>query len=380
MNSSILQTERSGQPGARTMKYLLYLLFLSSLLDGAVAAVSCYNDNGEPVDWFFLYKLPRPRQRPLEDGLRYMYLDSENQDWREGRGFINQSEGAVGRTLEQLYKLGESSEVAYVLYNDQPPRKEKERRDESKWRTGYEKGHTKGVVLLDRSQGFWLVHSTPHFPPPLPGEFSYPSSGVHNGQSFLCVTYSYAQFSNISEQVFLNQPDWFNISVPEPFATDCPGLQKLAQEESVKAPWKSQSSLTSLGGTAFISFAKAAQFNDALYHSWVAPALGSDLLVQFWPNSAGVLPSNCSPPQHVLNVQEIGFPPGAGAPPPFSSHVDHSKWCVSEGEAAGAWTCVGDVNRDQGEERRGGGTVCIDNRLVWKSYRQLVQKYSKCED
>ncbi|RXM92744.1 Deoxyribonuclease-2-alpha [Acipenser ruthenus] len=118
----------------------------------------------------------------------------------------------------------------------------------------------------------------------------------------------------------------------------------------------------------------------ALYHSWVAPALGSDLLVQFWPNSAGVLPSNCSPPQHVLNVQEIGFPPGAGAPPPFSSHVDHSKWCVSEGEAAGAWTCVGDVNRDQGEERRGGGTVCIDNRLVWKSYRQLVQKYSKCED
>ncbi|RXM92743.1 Deoxyribonuclease-2-alpha [Acipenser ruthenus] len=91
------------------MKYLLYLLFLSSLLDGAVAAVSCYNDNGEPVDWFFLYKLPRPRQRPLEDGLRYMYLDSENQDWREGRGSINQSEGAVGRTLEQLYKLGEAS-------------------------------------------------------------------------------------------------------------------------------------------------------------------------------------------------------------------------------------------------------------------------------
>ncbi|MGH0182161.1 UNVERIFIED_CONTAM: hypothetical protein FKN15_008603 [Acipenser sinensis] len=51
MNSSSLQTERSGQSGARTMKYLLYLLFLSSLLDGTVAAVSCYNDNGEPVDW-----------------------------------------------------------------------------------------------------------------------------------------------------------------------------------------------------------------------------------------------------------------------------------------------------------------------------------------
>ncbi|EMP37240.1 Deoxyribonuclease-2-alpha [Chelonia mydas] len=171
------------------------------------------------------------------------------------------------------------------------------------------RGHTKGVVLLDRAQGFWLLHSTPHYPPPVTETYAWPHSGLHNGQSFLCVTFPYAQFNEID-----------------------------------------------------------------LYSGWVAQALSSDLYVQFWPNSRGVLPSNCSGPYRVYNIEELGFPaPG----PDFPATVDHSKWCVST-ESTPGWACVGDMNRNLEEEQRGGGTLCQQDPAVWKSYYALVQKYSKC--
>lgn len=56
------------------------------------------------------------------------------------------------------------------------------------------------MVLLDKSQGFWLVHSTPHFPPQrAAGRYSYVSSGMKEGQSFLCVTYPLERFQTIGE-------------------------------------------------------------------------------------------------------------------------------------------------------------------------------------
>lgn len=57
-----------------------------------------------------------------------------------------------------------------------------------------------GVLLLDKKQGFWLVHSTPHFPPvQKEGAFSYPSSGMVKGQNFICVTYPLERFQTIGK-------------------------------------------------------------------------------------------------------------------------------------------------------------------------------------
>ncbi|MBN3290601.1 DNS2B protein, partial [Polypterus senegalus] len=359
--------------------WLLCLFLLSVLSSVTSGAVSCYSDNGEPVDWFFLYKLPNSGKEFPSEGLRYMYLDSTNRSWSAGMKLINESGGAVQKTLEQLYKLGKSGDVAYVLYNDQSPKSIVNKA------VGNEYGHTKGVVLLDRSQGFWLVHSTPHFPPVISEGYSYPHSGIHNGQSFLCVTYPYKEFDSIGEQLILNHPECYESSVPETFETDLPTLFKLVSGGTIDTPpWNRQTDLTSLGGTTFSSFAKGGQFEDDLYAAWVAPTLGSNLLVQFWPNSVGVLPSNCSLPQHVNNIKEISFESHHGnaqatSHSGFSTHVDHSKWCVSD-QGAYTWICVGDINRNRGEEHRGGGTVCLNDQEVWKSYRQLVVKYEDCAD
>lgn len=117
-----------------------------------------------------------------------------------------------------------------------------------------------------------------------------------------------------------------------------------------------------------------------LYHSWVAPTLQSDLLVQFWKLSTGVLPSNCSGDWKVKNVNYIQ--PGQSFA--FKNSKDHSKWAISlvpasSSGSGGGWVCVGDINRNMAEEKRGGGTVCQRNPVVWKAYRTAALKWDDCE-
>nr|XP_048688092.1 deoxyribonuclease-2-alpha isoform X2 [Caretta caretta] len=318
---------------------------------------------------FLAYKLPWPRHSPPAEGMRYMYQDARSGGWVPGRTLMNSTQSAVGRTLLQLYQGANrrTEDTAYVLYNDQPPKNVPS--------STSPRGHTKGVVLLDRAQGFWLLHSTPHYPPPVTETYAWPHSGLHNGQSFLCVTFPYAQFKEIGTQLRFDDPAVFDARVQGAFAQALPDLHLASEMQHVREPpWNRSVALTSLGGRRFLSLAKFRLFHDDLYSGWVAQALSSDLYVQFWPNSRGVLPSNCSGPYRVYNIEELGFPaPG----PDFPATVDHSKWCVST-ESTPGWACVGDMNRNLEEEQRGGGTLCQQDPAVWKSYYALVQKYSKC--
>lgn len=115
-----------------------------------------------------------------------------------------------------------------------------------------------------------------------------------------------------------------------------------------------------------------------LYHSWVAPTLQSDLLVQFWIHSSGILPSNCSGNWKVLDITFIQLGQFS-----FKCSADHSKWAVSASPArssggGGGWVCVGDINRNKAEEKRGGGTVCLQDSVVWKAYRKAALKWEEC--
>ena len=117
-----------------------------------------------------------------------------------------------------------------------------------------------------------------------------------------------------------------------------------------------------------------------LYTSWVAPALQSPLLVRFWVCSTGVLPSNCTGPWKVLDVSVVN----AGQTFNINASADHSKWAVSTqapgsgSQGGGGWVCVGDINRNKAEERRGGGTVCQQNPVVWKAYRSSALYCMDC--
>ncbi|XP_077430807.1 deoxyribonuclease-2-alpha isoform X5 [Vanacampus margaritifer] len=221
--------------------------------------------------------------------------------------------------------------------------------------------------------------STPVFPPARQaGHYQFPSSGATYGQNFLCVTFPLERFGAIGEQLQINQPHVYDCAVPQSFAAILPALAAVCNKSGAHVPAANRSvALTSKGGATFVSFAKGAAFNDDLYTSWVAPALQSDLLVQFWIHSGGVLPSDCSLGWKVLDVTRIS-PAGS---PPFGSGKDHSKWAVSPQPAAagGGWLCVADINRNRAEEKRGGGALCRRHPAVWKAYRAAALDCQPCQ-
>ncbi|XP_061574532.1 deoxyribonuclease-2-alpha [Cololabis saira] len=366
--------------------YLFLSLLIFLPLRGKTSPISCYNEKGDAVDWFYLYKLPKEHHSTSPTrGEQYLLLDKGSAGWTEGKETVNSTVGALGRTVGQLYSQRKGSEVAYVLYNDQPPSGE----FGDRWADSGESsgGHTKGVVLVDKTQGFWLVHSTPNFPPRRrEGQYYYPGSGVNNGQNFICVTYPLERFQTIGEQLQINQPKVYDCDVPASLASLLSALAAVCGKNqpssrlvpSDTAVANRSVTLTSKGGTDFISFAKGASFDNDLYHSWVAPALRSDLLVQFWIRSTGILPSDCSRGWKVLDITLIN--PGQSFT--FKASQDHSKWAVSPaaagGGAGGGWVCVGDINRNQAEEKRGGGTVCLQDPVVWKAYRTAALQCQAC--
>lgn len=368
------------------MLSLVVLLILFQPGEGGTSPISCYNDQGEAVDWFYLYKLPHVDREFPNDGQSYLLMDKGSEGWTDGNVLVNDSTGALGRTVGQLYEQGKNADIAYILYNDQRPPEEGERGFGFLSNRG---GHTKGVVLLDKTQGYWLVHSTPHFPPVKEiGQYSYPGSGVQNGQNFICVTYPLERFQAIAEQLQINQPNVYDCGVPASLASLVPALADVCNNSQGQMAYSNlphpqpasnrSVSLTSLGGTEFISFAKGRSFNNDLYHSWVAPSLQSDLLVQFWIRSVGILPSDCSQGWKVLDIQLIS--PGGRIT--FKASNDHSKWAVSTTggglDGAAGWVCVGDINRNEAEEKRGGGTVCLQDATVWKAYRTAALECEMC--
>ncbi|XP_022070949.2 deoxyribonuclease-2-beta [Acanthochromis polyacanthus] len=330
------------------------------------AQISCRNEAGDPVEWFVFYKLPRRRVLEEGSGVEYMYLDSEGPVWHRSRFLINSSQGAVAETLNQIYKgqAYRSNSSVYAFYNDGPPVLD--------YVKGF--GHSKGVLLFDDSQGFWLSHSVPHFPSFPERGYIYPSSGKVNGQTGLCVTYGYDQFIHIAQQLAFVYPRFYNCSVPPAFVSDLPELVQLCG--GIKPPLdkdKSVKFLFSTRWTKFISFVKSERFVDDIYTGWAAQVLGVDLLVQSWQRQGHDLPSNCSLPEHTMNIKRVRLPGSVL----FLSEHDHSKWCVSE-SYGDDWTCLGDLNRERAQLWRGGGLICLYNYQLHQAFREAVDWYIGC--
>uniref|UniRef100_A0A3P8S456 deoxyribonuclease II n=1 Tax=Amphiprion percula TaxID=161767 RepID=A0A3P8S456_AMPPE len=307
------------------------------------AEISCRNEAGDPVDWFVFYKLPHRRVLEEGSGVEYMYLDSESGSWQRSQFLINSSRGAVAETLNQVYKgymvrfqFAEFKLIIRKLLHTDKIKKESSG-------TFFRYGHSKGVLLFDHSQGFWLSHSIPHFPSFPERGYIYPSSGKVNGQTGLCVT----------PAAGLVYPRFYNCSC---LLRSCPILPQLVQmwwrNQTPLAKDKSISLLFSSQGAKFISFVKSERFVDDIYTGWVAQFLRTDLLVESWQRQGHDLPSNCSLPQQTMNIKRIQLPDSVL----FLSDCDHSKWCVSRSYGDQV-TCLGDLNRERAQLWRGGGLI-----------------------
>ncbi|XP_034002722.1 deoxyribonuclease-2-alpha-like isoform X1 [Trematomus bernacchii] len=341
--------------GYRTMMGLL--LTVGIVFQLSESRVTCRNDEGNEVDWYILYKLPLGHS---DNGLSYLYMDESTDGWKLSKHTIDSSSGTLANTLEPLldYYVRKTEGFGYILYNDQLEKKT----------VSSSYGHSKGVVMLDRATGVWLSHSTPKFPTDQSKSF-WPESGNVNGQTFLCVTYSYGTFKEIGLQLMYIHPYAYDYVIPKTFHME---LQKVALKTGYpgKEPFSSVTFLRSEGGEFFHSFAKYTRFNDDLYSGLIVDDMEENLYVKGWGNKGRsvLLPSDCSTPHHhVYNVKKVKLLETV-----YNDTQDHSKWCVAP---ISGWTCIADLNRHESQKYRGGGAICIKDVAVAKAFWTTIKTY-----
>lgn len=103
----------------------------------------------------------------------------------------------------------------------------------------------------------------------------------------------------------------------------------------------------------------------------VVPDQHKAFYVETWLNGPRDYAPSCKAKTFVTNNRAIA--PGGI---PWSSANDHSKWAVSDQPAT---VCIGDINRQASQAKRGGGTMCIENKTIWKFFRDAVQKPECCK-
>jgi len=171
--------------------------------------VTALDENGKPVDWWFIYKVPQLGAGAGTDeatGYEYVYYDATIDGSSDPRQrniakspyLLNGGKGALNLTLNSVFKnfKNPAANTGWILYNDEMPA-DVGRKDDGG------KGHTKGVIAFDTASktAYWLLHSWPKFADP--GATKDPTPKY--GQTYLCISLDIDTARKIAEQMRIHQ-------------------------------------------------------------------------------------------------------------------------------------------------------------------------------
>ena len=328
--------------------------------------LSPLSEVGKPVDWWFLYKLPKLTSSTTTDaarGYEYLYFDNTiavapSPALVKSQYTLDADNGALFNTLDQLFSAP-TADMGWILYNDEVP---------PDGPTSLTLGHTKGVIGFDAASNtaFWLLHSWPKFP--LPDDSAQPSPMY--GQTFLCIALSLDTARELAKQMHTYQePQVFDPRIPTSFADDDP-LRLLTSGVTGDDPAGSETlDLTSLGGTPFKVIAKNRNWNDDFWNNLVVDEIKAGIAVDTWVNGPGAIPGTTDPSKtySVEDIKFISFDK-LGFHYAWPETRDHAKWAFSE---TGNWVCVGDINRKTTQRLRGGCTIAFQEPTLWANLSKV---------
>jgi len=317
--------------------------------------VSALDESGQPVDWWFAYKVPKlgkSADSPTTTGYEYIYYDSKIKKVVKSPNLLTDGKGALDLTLKSIFDKPSDS-MGWILYNDEMP-EDAHRKDSSKY------GHTKGVLAFDTDTktAFWLLHSWPKYADPGASKMPTPLYG----QTFMCISLDIATASKIAAQMANHQtPQVYLPRVPK-------GLDKKDPLFTLSQPFdtnpKADSDVLeykSRGGLDFKLIAKNHKWNKDFWNDLVGPALKTNINVESWIRGK-IPPTLDSDGIHkTFDVSYIDLSP-LGFPWAWPETHDHAKWGIS---IDSDWVCVGDINRMISQRKRGGGTIAFQDPILW---------------
>ncbi|XP_078327220.1 plancitoxin-1-like [Crassostrea virginica] len=320
------------------MEVILASLFFLIFFNDVDCSLSCKNPRGKDVEWFIMYKLPMLDAIKTQ-GTEFYYIDKSLNSFEYYNEDITKKRlNPLYRTLQPIHNKHRQP-VSYAMYNDQPPVGNKAQGC----------GHSKGVYAFDRKQGFWIVSSVPNFPAPSSNGYKYNESQFRNAQTLICITLKSEYLDDIKSIL--------NITIP--YIYDGKHVEKI---NPIPSTIRGRFSLETVGETAFEVFAKSLKFKKDIYNDFMGPSVG-ELLVKTWTHT---LPKA----KWVKKVNKICFDDHMK----FNSGVDHSKWAVSVNTDL---LCIGDINREEKQFKRGGLAICFNGENVAKAFRNLYDNCSK---
>ena len=291
--------------------------------------------DGSPIDSWSIFKAPQTSEE-------FLFAEGKYPLTQPQISLNDTTDGALAQTLKQLWS---STDVSYILYNDEPPLANS---------YNFSVGHAKGVLALQETNGFFLLHSIPKFPmgPQEAPQFSgIPENAYTYGQTAFCVSISGDVADTLAYALHLVVPSIYEASLTDAVKIAYPNITSLTQGKFSIAPLCVNHHFAMMNGTPFTFFSKSTQWDNDLWSACVAPALQTNLEVESWIRGSAIGPS-CSDSFQVTDVQAVKFQGFPGFS--WSSYDDHSKWATG-----GAWTCLGDINRMTTQYERGGSALCV---------------------
>lgn len=354
-------------------------LGVASLTCAAVeSSPKCKDQDGQDVDWFIVYKLPRMQphkgnfMRP--EGGEFVYVDARNSKeslrwWPLSSQDLFEPDNPVAFTLAPLYENTTGKDVLYFVYNDQSP----------EYYNGTRNGHSKGVVLFDESSGVWLLHSVPRFVDGLrSGHYSFPENARENAQMLMCITFGTSQVDTIARILRTEYANVYAKQVPESMKNRYPQVALLSKDSFVRGHDRKKfiANLTSAGGVNVRAYAKRATLGEDLYSSMLANDLQDDLVVQSWRNGAGgKLSADCDSKYTVTHVDSVRLAFDELRSITFNTTEDHSKWAIAIDKPI---FCFASMNRMESQESRGGEAVCMENSAIHALFRRSAIVNTEC--
>lgn len=317
--------------------------------------ISPVDESGEPIDWWFAYKVPRLAKEsnaPSATGYEYIYYDPRVGDVTKSPNLLTDGSGALDLTLNGLFDSPKET-TGWILYNDEMPA-DANRHDSGRF------GHTKGVIAFDTASktALWLLHSWPKFADPRASDMPTPIYG----QTFICLSMDMATASRIANQMMNHQePQVYLPRIPNSLSKDDP-LYLISQKVNPNALAAADViDCETRGGLPFKVIAKNRKWGEDFWIDLVGPTLKSDMDVETWIR--GKIPPTLDNDgiHKTFDVKYIDLSP-LGIPWAWPETHDHAKWGLT---VDSDWVCVGDINRMISQEKRGGGTIALQDEKLW---------------
>ena len=279
----------------------------------------------------------------------------------------------VANTLTSLYDTTAKSNNGHGMWNDQPA-------NGNAASAGY--AHSKGVVHFDDEQGFYLIHSVPNYPDDKATGYKLLPT-YKFGQSYMCLTLPTEEFEELGKDLMTMHVKFYDSEITDDLASKLPSLVQAMDSVEDKENLTRKTSFTTVGGTSFTHYAKGRKAMMALYEEFVSQDLDIDLACETWQNGAfdNVMPTYCPDKDHnhtianVLSVKQGDVE--------WKETQDHSKWAVSTkgfemDTGSHAIACIGGINRQESQEKRGGATMCAENKDLNNALFEGIVDFEDC--